>query len=384
MSNNLPEENQMEIDDEKENDVFTPKGNLTSYQETIKKKDPQYIIDEDDNDNIELSTEDSWVVITSFFEEHGLVSQQIGSFNQFLESNIQDIVNENKELVIIPDSKYLPDRKSTGGTRYEVVFGQLHVSSYPYFSEKDQQYKKIFPNEARIRNLTYESALSIDIQTYERSWDSGEKKEDSTRQEAMSLPKAFIGRIPIMVRSKFCALNEKNDPARVDVKECVFDEGPNLSKKDLSLFIKELNAISYSGSDDEDYLSDSDDFSLDTSDNSSVEAPSESYVKKMRTDMKKKIRESINEINDRKPSNEYENFLSEEKVNTMFVLEERKPQKKNKKSIWRKHIEKEIKAVNDSLYMRHTISNEKGFSILRVLESKAIENNSLIRGGSVL
>ena len=101
MSNNLPEENQMEIDDEKENDVFTPKGNLTFYQETIKKKDPQYIIDEDDNDNIELSTEDSWVVITSFFEEHGLVSQQIGSFNQFLESNIQDIVNENKELVII-------------------------------------------------------------------------------------------------------------------------------------------------------------------------------------------------------------------------------------------------------------------------------------------
>ena len=91
-----------------------------------------------------------------------------------------------------------------------------------------------------------------------------------------------------------------------------------------------------------------------------------------------------NEINDRKPSNEYENFLSEEKVNTMFVLEEKKPQKKNKKSIWRKHIEKEIKAVNDSLYMRHTISNEKGFSILRVLESNAIENNSLIRGGSVL
>ena len=162
-----------------------------------------------------------------------------------------------------------------------------------------------------------------------------------------------------------------------------FDQ-PNLSKKDLSLFIKELNAISYPGSDDEDYLSDSDDFSLDTSDNSSVEAPSESYVKKMRTDMKKKIRESINEINDRKPSNEYENFLFEEKVNTIFVLEEKKPKKKNKKSIWRKHIEKEIKAVNDSLYMRHTISNEKGFSILRVLESNAIENNILIRGGSVL
>ena len=103
MSNNLPEDNQMDIEEEKEyeNDVFDSKGNLTAYQETIKKKDPQFIVDEDDNDNVELSTEDSWVVITSFFEQHGLVSQQIGSFNQFLETNIQEIVNENKEIVII-------------------------------------------------------------------------------------------------------------------------------------------------------------------------------------------------------------------------------------------------------------------------------------------
>ena len=227
MSNNLPEDNQMDIEEEKEyeNDVFDSKGNLTAYQETIKKKDPQFIVDEDDNDNVELSTEDSWVVITSFFEQHGLVSQQIGSFNQFLETNIQEIVNENKEIVIIPDSKYLPDKKSTGGTRYEVVFGQLHVSEYPFFIEKDEQFKRIFPNEARIRNLTYESVISLDIQTYERSWDNGEKKENSKRQEAMSLHKAKIGKIPIMVRSKFCSLSGKNDPARVDVKECVFDEG---------------------------------------------------------------------------------------------------------------------------------------------------------------
>ena len=227
MSNNLPEDNQMDIEEEKEyeNDVFDSKGNLTAYQETIKKKDPQFIVDEDDNDNVELSTEDSWVVITSFFEQHGLVSQQIGSFNQFLETNIQEIVNENKEIVIIPDSKYLPDKKSTGGTRYEVVFGQLHVSEYPFYFEKDGQFKRIFPNEARIRNLTYESEISMDIQTYERSWDNGEKKENSKRQEAMSLHKAPIGRIPIMVRSKFCSLSGKNDPARVDVKECVFDEG---------------------------------------------------------------------------------------------------------------------------------------------------------------
>ena len=229
MSNNIPDDDKMMIEEEKafEDDVFESKGNLSLYQQGIKKKDPNMREDEDNNENAEPIQEDSWIVITSFFEQHGLVSQQIGSFNQFLETNIQEIVNENKEITIIPDSKYAPDKKSTASTRYEIVFGQLHISHLPYFQEKDEDYKQIFPNEARIRNLTYESDLSLDISSYERSWDGSDRREISAYMKKDDVPvkKQFIGKIPIMVRSKFCALNSKNDPERVDVKECVFDEG---------------------------------------------------------------------------------------------------------------------------------------------------------------
>jgi DNA-directed RNA polymerase II subunit RPB2 len=176
------------------------------------------------NADEEITQEDAWVVISSFFEKHGLVSQQIGSFNQFLESNIQEIINENKEILIIPDIKFGPNQREASKFKYEVVFGQLHISHKPYFKEKDDKYEPIFPNEARIRNLTYESDLLLDITSTSKEWDEA-KNRDEVKDEPKSVSKNFIGKIPIMVRSKFCALSGKTDHERIDNKECLYDQG---------------------------------------------------------------------------------------------------------------------------------------------------------------
>lgn len=45
--------------------------------------------------NREIEDEDSWAVINSYFKQHGLVSQQIASFNRFLENSVQDVVREH-------------------------------------------------------------------------------------------------------------------------------------------------------------------------------------------------------------------------------------------------------------------------------------------------
>ena len=78
-----------------EYDPFSGEGNLTAF---TKKKDISSLPQDED-----ITSNDAWNVITSYFEEHGLVSQQIGSFNQFLDSNIQEIINENNLISIIPD-----------------------------------------------------------------------------------------------------------------------------------------------------------------------------------------------------------------------------------------------------------------------------------------
>ena len=177
-----------------------------------------------DDENKEITQEDAWVVISSFFEKHGLVSQQINSFNQFIETNIQEIINENKEITIIPEKKYAPDSRQNNDFKYEIIFGQLHISNLPYFKEKDDKYSQIFPNEARIRNLTYESDLLLDITSITKGFDELTQKE-IIRDEPKTVSKNFIGKIPIMVRSKFCSLAKKSDRERVDVKECVYDQG---------------------------------------------------------------------------------------------------------------------------------------------------------------
>lgn len=173
----------------------------------------------------DITQEEAWIVISSFFVKHGLVSQQIGSFNQFLETNIQEIVNENQEIVIIPEMKYAPNEKTESDFKYVINFGQLHISHLPYFKEKDDQYNNIFPNEARIRNLTYESDLLLDITRYSKIWDEQKKQDIIKEGDEIFSAKNFIGKIPIMVRSKFCALKDKDDRGRIDVKECTYDQG---------------------------------------------------------------------------------------------------------------------------------------------------------------
>ena len=46
-------------------------------------------------ENQTIDIDDAWAVIRSYFKKHGLVSQQISSFNRFLEVSIQEIVNEH-------------------------------------------------------------------------------------------------------------------------------------------------------------------------------------------------------------------------------------------------------------------------------------------------
>ena len=52
-----------------------------------------------------LTQEDAWTVISSFFQEKGLVRQQLDSFNEFVNSNMQEIVDEHGEIIVKPESQ---------------------------------------------------------------------------------------------------------------------------------------------------------------------------------------------------------------------------------------------------------------------------------------
>ncbi len=66
----------------------------------------------------EITQEDTWTVISSYFEEKGLVRQQLDSFNDFIEITIQEIVNESPKIVLFPESAQQVDEEADSMVGY--------------------------------------------------------------------------------------------------------------------------------------------------------------------------------------------------------------------------------------------------------------------------
>ena len=215
--NTNQENNNMDLDNNEENfDVFNENS------DDIKEEDLQH--HQSSSFTEQITQNDAWIVITAYFAQHGLVSQQIGSFDQFLLINIQEIIDENKLITINPDVNYFKGMPQNSKLRYELEFGQLHIGKGTYFIENDHQtFTQIYPNDARLRNLTYETDLLLDYVSNKKEYFENTDEEKVT--EEIRKEKEFIGKIPIMVRSKYCNLYDKDDAGRIDVRECVFDQG---------------------------------------------------------------------------------------------------------------------------------------------------------------
>ena len=197
--------NPMDNEDENEN-IFNSQGNLNDQE------GQNMMIEEE-----EINEEDSWKVISAYFSQHGLVSQQIGSFNQFVGNNIKEIVDENKVLKIEMDISY---KRNAEPITYELNFGDVKIAANPQILESNEKInKQLFPNEARVRNLDYLSDLSVEAFLKEKK---GEDSDERILGKKQTYP---IGKIPIMIRSKYCSLNNKTDIQRIELRECEFDQG---------------------------------------------------------------------------------------------------------------------------------------------------------------
>ncbi|XP_060066660.1 DNA-directed RNA polymerase II subunit RPB2 [Ylistrum balloti] len=172
---------------------------------------------EDESDDItpDLWQEACWIVISSYFDEKGLVRQQLDSFDEFIQMSVQRIVEDSPQIDLQAEAQH------TSGTietppRYLLKFEQIYLSK-PTHWEKDGAPSPMMPNEARLRNLTYSAPLYVDItKTVVKE---GEDPIETTHQ------KTFIGKIPIMLRSTYCLLSGLTDRDLTELNECPLDPG---------------------------------------------------------------------------------------------------------------------------------------------------------------
>lgn len=179
------------------------------------------------------TTQDYWVIVSSFFNDKTLVSQQIASFNDFVSSTMQELVDENSTLILDQNPQYT-GKDNDEVTRYEIKFGQIYLSR-PTLTEADGSVTPMFPNEARLRNLTYSSPLFVDIEksvskhipgdydsiTGEPVWTKVEDEEETVDTAADK--RTYLGRVPIMLQSDFCILQPQDEAALFELNECPYD-----------------------------------------------------------------------------------------------------------------------------------------------------------------
>ncbi|THG13649.1 hypothetical protein TEA_007388 [Camellia sinensis var. sinensis] len=177
--------------------------------------------EDEEEEEQEITQEDAWAVISAYFEEKGLVRQQLDSFDEFIQNTMQEIVDESAAIEIRPESQHNPGRHADFvETIYRISFGQIYLSK-PMMTESDGETASLFPKAARLRNLTYSSPLYVDVT--KRVVKKGHDCEEVT--ETQEFTKVFIGKVPIMLRSSYCCLYQTSEKDLTELGECPFDQG---------------------------------------------------------------------------------------------------------------------------------------------------------------
>ena len=139
-------------------------------------------------------------LIKAFEKEKGWIGFQIASFNKFINYGIESIINEIGKLELSPEAGSL-----------ELRFGKIEIGT-PSIKEADGSTRQIFPNEARVRNLTYSASMWMTITPV-------------VNNITQRTEKVHIGNLPIMIQSCLCSTNGLSNEELVDKGEDPNDPG---------------------------------------------------------------------------------------------------------------------------------------------------------------
>ncbi|WP_440951428.1 DNA-directed RNA polymerase subunit B'' [Methanosphaerula subterraneus] len=148
---------------------------------------------------------DRSILSRAYFSHEHVARHQLDSFNNFLQYNLQKVVNEQR--VIETDI----ENRGKSNEPVWVELGTIEVKK-PLVREADGSQSELFPSEARLRNLTYAAPMHLDMTLV----------QGDDRQEAVL---TTIGHLPIMIGSSACNMYGMPNDERVSHGEDPLDPG---------------------------------------------------------------------------------------------------------------------------------------------------------------
>mgnify|MGYP001344998585 CR=1 FL=1 len=205
-----------------------------------------------------------WDIIDTYFRDTSYykTQHQIDSFDEFLlsQNGIQNIIKRENPFII-----FKGENRDKTSFMYEIRihFGEtldpdgtiipdtdnIFVSSPGIYNNNKLTY--LFPNEARLKNLTYGTTIFCNIGVEFISL------EDNTKT-ITNFEKVNIGDIPIMIHSQKCLLRDLDDVKLSEFGECPYDQGGYFiirgKEKVMLSFEKKVNNVLYINKTPEDKI----------------------------------------------------------------------------------------------------------------------------------
>ena len=168
--------------------------------------------------------ETPWNIIESYFKGQQLerfVRHQLESYNNFVGYQILKTIQMFNPLHIASEQDY-DNASKKYSLEIFITFENFNIYR-PQIHENNGAIKLMFPQEARLRNFTYSASTTIDI-NIKYIVRNGENLEN-IQIFHKTIPRVHIGKLPIMLKSNICVLNQYKHFDNDQTGECKFDAG---------------------------------------------------------------------------------------------------------------------------------------------------------------
>jgi DNA-directed RNA polymerase II subunit RPB2 len=171
-------------------------------------------------------------------QDYPFTRHHIESYDQFVSQDLPAILRSENPLTLLEEPI-----GSTGvyALKAEIFLGgpegdRITIGTPTISLQNSEEVRVLYPNEARLRNLTYAAQVSVDLVirvTISKPNPSGGRPTSETiLMDSRASPEKYgylanfpLLRLPIMLHSRFCVLHGKPQAFLKEVGECPFEQG---------------------------------------------------------------------------------------------------------------------------------------------------------------
>jgi len=152
-------------------------------------------------------------IIDTYLESNSFVKHHLESVNYFYDYEIKDTLNDLNPLEFEIEDTFQMKLYFGGKKMDKLFFGK------PTIVENGKM-KLLYPNEARLRNITYAMSIHCNIEI-----DFYKLKTSKKPIQQKTIQNYYLGMFPIMVMSNACTLHSFSKEIRYNFGECKHDNG---------------------------------------------------------------------------------------------------------------------------------------------------------------